>query len=360
MNESELTIYWKNGSVQRFVGCDDIDKHRGINPKDVVFDEYSEMDERIWSEVVQPVLRQNGGTASFLFTPKGINHSYRILELARGQAVGKVEGGSGVGGEWYWSVRGWRDTGVFSLDQIREAKATTTESIFRQEYECSFESNAGSFFRGIRESILGSGERWRGEQDGGEVVEGHSYQLGVDLAKYNDWTVLTPVDLNTMVVQRQVRFNQVDWNLQKARIEAEARRWNNAVVKIDRTGVGDPIVEDLIREGLNINFERDAIKFTQRSKMEMLVHLAIMLEQGRLRLPVDEGLVGELEAMQYEMQGSGRLKFVSGLHDDRVMSLALGVHGVDRALGLEGLEDGRRIRLYNRKEDKGLDRFSCF
>ena len=81
-NDSELAIYYKNGSIQRFAGCEDIDKHRGINPIDVVFDEYSEMSEEMWTTIIQPILRENKGTASFIFTPKGKNHSWKLVEMA--------------------------------------------------------------------------------------------------------------------------------------------------------------------------------------------------------------------------------------------------------------------------------------
>ncbi len=70
-NDSELAIYYKNGSIQRFVGCENPDAHRGVNPCDVVFDEYSEEAEEIWTAIFQPILRENKGTATFIFTPKG-------------------------------------------------------------------------------------------------------------------------------------------------------------------------------------------------------------------------------------------------------------------------------------------------
>ncbi len=78
-NDSELAIYYKNGVIQRFIGSEDPDKHRGTNPFDVVFDEYSEQPEEIWTAIFQPVLRENKGTATFVFTPKGKNHSWKLL-----------------------------------------------------------------------------------------------------------------------------------------------------------------------------------------------------------------------------------------------------------------------------------------
>jgi len=152
----------------------------------------------------------------------------------------------------------------------------------------------------------------------------------VDLAKYQDFSVITPFDLYTFKAKKQERFNQIDWNLQKAIIESNARKYNNAQLKIDRTGVGDPVVEDLERRGLNIG-DDGAIVFSTRSRRELLDNLALLLEQDKIKIPNDEGLISELEAFQYTLTDKGKIevKTRKGFHDDRVMSLALAVHGVD-------------------------------
>lgn len=305
-NESELAIYYKNGSIQRFVGCEDIDKHRGISPIDVVFDEYSEMDEAIWTAIIQPILRENGGTATFVFTPKGKNHSYRLLEYAKQNPE-----------YWYWDVKTVYDTNGLSAEEIEQARKETPEALFNQEYLCSFIDGAGQFFRRIRDNVYKETE----------LNDDAQFQLGVDLAKYNDWTVITPFNLNTFYVYPQDRFNQIDWQLQKARIEASARRYNNALIRIDSTGIGDPVVEDLRSKGLNFDDE-SSFKFTEQSRTNLLNNLAIQLEQDKIKLPNDEGLLSELEQVRMETSEKGKLKILTGTTDDRVMSLALAVWGI--------------------------------
>ena len=158
------------------------------------------------------------------------------------------------------------------------------------------------------------------------------FQIGVDLAKYNDWTVITPFNLNTFRIYPQDRFNQIDWNLQKARIQvAYGKYQGDKAVCIDATGVGDPIVEDLKKE-VNIPETpfNHAFKFTAQSRADLLKHLAILLEQDKIKIPNDEGLIGELEAFRYEMSENGNLKVrvPDNMTDDRVMSLALACWGV--------------------------------
>ena len=315
-NDSELAIYYKNGVIQRFIGAEDYDKHRGTNPFDVVFDEFSEQPEQIWTAIFQPVLMENGGTATFVFTPKGKNHSWKLLQMARENVL------------WFTSVKGVKDTSVFSTEELDEIKRNTPQSLYAQEYEVEFVDGAGQFFRRIRQNIY-DGSRPLPEQG--------DFQLGVDLAKYQDWTVITPFNLNYFIAYPQERFNQVDWVLQKARIEAAARRYmsvdtqQSALVWPDATGIGDPIVEDLKARGLRIGGDnQEGFKFTEQSRTNLLNNLAILLEQDKIKIPDDEGLISELEAFRYEMTDRGKIKVTvpEGMHDDRVMSLALSVWGV--------------------------------
>lgn len=309
-NDSELAIYYKNGSLQRFVGCEDPDRHAGINPIDVVFDEYSKYkNDKIWTKIVQPILRENSGTATFIFTPEGRNFSFDLLSRAR------------TNPEWFVSVKNVYQTHSHTNKELKEVQKDTPEILFKQEYLCDFLDNASGVFRRCRENV------W----DCSEINLKHQFQVGVDLAKYNDWTVITPFDLNTWKVMPQDRFNQIDWNLQKARIEARAMKYNNAKVIIDATGVGNPVAEDLDYSGLDV----EPFVFTERSKKDLLTNLALKIEQDLIKLPNDEGLLQELESMVYERSDNGKLKMVvpQGMTDDRIMSLALSVWEVkDKAI----------------------------
>jgi hypothetical protein len=315
-NDSELAVYYKNGVIQRFIGAEDYDKHRGTNPFDVVFDEFSEQPEEIWTAIFQPVLMENGGTATFVFTPKGKNHSWKLLQMAKDNPL------------WFWSVKPVQETDVFTQEDLEEIKRNTPQALYKQEYECEFVEGAGQFFRRIRQNVYDTSRPLPDQGD---------FQLGVDLAKYQDWTVITPFNLNFFIAYPQDRFNQVDWALQKARIEVAARKHSSidgnqsALVWPDATGIGDPIVEDLKSRGLRIGGENgEGFKFTEHSRTNLLNNLAILLEQDKIKIPNDEGLIGELESFRYELTDRGRIKVTvpSNMHDDRVMSLALSVWGI--------------------------------
>lgn len=318
-NGQSQTIYYKNGSIQRFVGCEDPDRHRGSNPIDVVFDEFAEMDETIWTAIFQPVLRENKGTATFIFTPRGKNHGWRLLQEAKDNIQ-----------NWFWSVKDIHDINIYEEEEIEDIKRSTPLALFQQEYEVAFLDGASQFFRNIRQSCYD--QRMPLPQEG-------LFQLGIDLAKFNDYTVITPFNINTFTAYPQDRFNQVDWTTQESRIEAAIRR-HEAKAYIDSTGIGDPVVERLIQKGLNV----EGFKFATKSREDLLRHLAILLENNKIKIPNDEGLIGELEGFKYEMTDKGKISIKSSGHDDRVMSLALSVYTLDEAVPEE---DGEEFKMYS-------------
>lgn len=348
-NNSDLTIKFPNGSILYVLGADNPDSLRGPNPRGVVLDEYGDMKPEVWSAIVQPIMTANPDAWTwFMGTPKGRNDFYTKYAFAA----------AGDNPNWHASLMKASTSGIIRLEDLAEAKKTTTAAFFGQEYECEFIESATNFFRGIRKWVYDP------LAEPMTPMKGWSYQLGVDLAKYQDWTVLTPFCLNTFKVGLQDRFNQIDWPLQKTKIEAGYYKWKEARMRIDSTGLGDPIVDDLIAMGVEI--ERDpkdlndeeAVKFTEKRRRQLLDNLAIQLEQGRIKIPNDEGLLTELESMQYTLSKTGKVKVAvpENLHDDRVMSLALAIWGAgDTPIPIPKSEDWAGDELITR-----LERYSVF
>ncbi len=308
-NATELKIELMNGSIIQLIGADEFGKSGvGTNPIGVVFSEFSITNSDAW-KYVAPILAANGGWAVFNFTPRGKNHAWALLEYAKQNG-------------WFSQVLTVEDTKVLTPPQIDEERKANPQDFFEQEWFCKFVEGAGQFFRRVRQNTY--------DQETVLPYEG-DFQLGVDLAKYQDYSVITPFNLNHFIAYPQERFNQIDWNLQKARVEASARRFGDALVWVDATGVGDPITEDLRARGVRIGGEEgEGFKFTETSRANLLNNLAILLEQDKIKIPNDEGLISELESFHYELTERGKIKVVvpDGLHDDRVMSLALAVWGV--------------------------------
>lgn len=317
-NNSELKIKYKNGSLFQLIGSDNIDSIVGSNPIGTVFSEFPLQDRKAW-DFIRPILAENGGWAIFNGTPRGKNHAWEMLVMARESDA------------WFSEVLTVDDTNAISKEALDSERMEMPQSLFEQEYHCRFIDGAGQFFRRIRQNTY----------EPKPLPEQGDFQLGVDLAKYQDWTVITPFNLNYFIVYPQERFNQVDWNLQKARIEAAARRHSaidtheSALIWPDATGIGDPIVEDLKARGLRIGGENnEGFKFSESTRTNLLNNLAILLEQDKIKIPNDEGLIAELEGFQYSLTERGKIKVQvpEGMHDDRVMSLALSVWGVSEPI----------------------------
>lgn len=137
--------------------------------------------------------------------------------------------------------------------------------------------------------------------------------FGVDLAKSSDWTVIIGLDQFGQVCHFE-RF-QKDW----LQTEQAIKMLPNVPIKIDSTGVGDPIVEKVQSEKSNVT----GFRFSQTSKQQIMEGLALGIQQRKVLFP--EGHIkDELENFEFEFTRTGvRYTAPEGLHDDCVCALAL-------------------------------------
>lgn len=125
-NNSELKIVFKNGSLIRIVGSDNIDALMGTNPIGCVFSEFSLQHPQAW-DFIRPILRENGGWARFNFTPRGKNHAHELFQMAQQNS------------EWHVSLLSIDDTSVLTPEDIdKERDSGMSEDLIQQEFYCSF------------------------------------------------------------------------------------------------------------------------------------------------------------------------------------------------------------------------------
>ena len=317
-NNSETYITFPNGSVVYILGADNPDSLRGPNPRGVILDEFDDMKPEIWSGIIQPIMMASPNSWTwFTGTPKGRRglfekHNYALTKIEEAKA-------NGTESEWYVQVLKASKSGIITEANLTEARNSTTEDFYKQEYEVEFLEGAGAFFKGIDACV------WDAKLP---VDPKKKYQIGMDWAKVNDYTVFTPFDLTTFNVGRQERFNQIDYNLQKARAETFYLRHNKARTIMDGTGVGAPIFDDLSQRIHKL----ESFVFTEQSRRDLLGNLQILLEQRKIKIPDDEILLNELRSFQYVLGANGKVKVQvpDGVHDDCVMSLALAVWDIPK------------------------------
>jgi len=302
-NISKLKIYCPNeGSIEFFTG-ERLDNLRGRKFHLVIIDEaafISDLEDG-WNNSIRPTLTDYEGRAVFLSTPRGKNFFYSLF-MKQGE------------NDWQSFKFSTYDNPHINPREIDEARIQLPEVVFNQEYLADPAENSANPFGNafIKRCIK-------------PISAQPIVCYGVDLAKSVDFTVIVGLD-NAGNVAYFDRF-QLDWHNTKETI----KRLPPAPIIVDSTGVGDPILEDLLREGVNI----EGLKFTSQSKQQLMEGLASAIQQGRIGFP--EGvIVDELDVFEYQFTANGvRYSAPSGFHDDCVMALALAWqnHNIKRGSG---------------------------
>lgn len=135
INETELTIELKNGSVISLKGADNYDSLRGIGLDYLVLDEFADIDSEAWYETLRPTLADKQGGALFIGTPKGLNWAHDLYTMS-----------DEYPDEWasfqFTTIEG----GNVKPEEIEAARRSLDERTFRQEFEATFETFSGRVF----------------------------------------------------------------------------------------------------------------------------------------------------------------------------------------------------------------------
>lgn len=134
-NDQEMFIEFKNGSTWQIAGSDNYNSLVGSSPCGIVFSEYALANPAAWA-YLRPILRENKGWAIFISTPRGRNHFYNMIELAKQEP------------DWFGEVVTCDDSKLLTQDELdadlRELQAehgdTYGKSIWMQENFCSFDA----------------------------------------------------------------------------------------------------------------------------------------------------------------------------------------------------------------------------
>mgnify|MGYP006908221688 CR=1 FL=1 len=125
-------------STVQVIGTEDIDKSAvGTSCHGAIFSEYSIQDPRGW-QYVSPIIRETGGWATFVYTPRGHNHGYTLYANTRDRD------------NWFVSYLSIKETGLFTDEELDDDRAAgIDESTIQQEWYVSFEANVkGAYFAG--------------------------------------------------------------------------------------------------------------------------------------------------------------------------------------------------------------------
>ena len=128
VNNTEMTVKFKNGSIYQIIGADQPDSLVGSNPIGCAFSEYSLMTP-VTYDLIRPILSANDGWAIFIFTPRGHNFAYDLLCEAERNDF------------WYAERLGIDTTGAVPLSLVEDDRRMgLSEPLIQQEYYVSFEA----------------------------------------------------------------------------------------------------------------------------------------------------------------------------------------------------------------------------
>ena len=136
VNNSDLTITLRNGSSISLRGADNENSLRGVGLDFLIMDEFADIKENAWYEILRPTLSDRNGSALFCGTPRGYgNWSYNLFAKANDDPD-----------NWESFQFTTLDGGRVSPQEIEQAKADLDERTFAQEYLGSFVNYAGQIY----------------------------------------------------------------------------------------------------------------------------------------------------------------------------------------------------------------------
>ena len=193
---------------------------------------------------------------------------------------------------------------------------TTPIDLFRQEYLAEFIDNAGAVFRNIKANLYTMAEDEAGKHKGHHII------AGIDWAKQQDYTAISIGCTNCHREIAHDRFNRIDYELQKQRITAMMKRLNVASILVELNSIGDPMMEQLQREGLPVS----GFTTTATSKPPLIENLALAFEREEWKWIDDPIWTGELQAYEQSVNKHTNRSTYSapaGMNDDTVIARAL-------------------------------------
>ncbi len=280
----------------------------------LVVDECSRIARNIYEQYLSPTTIDNPNSRIFyISTPFGRNWFYeywvRANETAKQEAFHFASKDNPYLPEGFWE----------------EQRKRLPKDVFQQEYAADFLQGGGTVFRGVRKIIDISLE------GGKERFLSHRYVMGLDVAKFGDFTVAVVIDRDTHEIVAFDRFQKLPYGLQKERIVKLAEAYRAKVI-IDSSQMGAAMADDLRSYGLIVK-DFKFVGTTSRdwkkrgSKERLIEKLSSFIEEENIKIPPERSLIDELEAFSYHLTERGNFRYEApyGINDDCVDALALAV-----------------------------------
>lgn len=328
-NQSRMTMTLGRGSVL-FRSLDDPDNVRSKTANGIVLDEAADIAATAWNEALRPMLMDTNGWLLAIGSPKGRNWFWQEWRRANdgdsadASAFQAPTLGVTITGDGITRTPHPLENPHISFAEIEHLYATMPDRVFRQEILAEFVEDGGGVFRGVRQCVT---------TDDTPPIDSQ-YVIGADWGRSQDYTVFTVIDITRNRVVAIDRSNLVDYAVQRGRLRALWERYGQCAIIAESNSMGQPIIEQLAREGLRLR----PFVTTNATKAAIIEGLSLAFERKQITIPDHPILVSELEAYESQTLPSGLTRYSApeGMHDDCVMSLAIGWSGVGRSSSAVG------------------------
>lgn len=319
VNRAERTIYFESGGSFGIYSADSEDSIRSNAFKLVVVDEAARIAEQVWTDAIQPTLSDYNGDAILISTPKGMNWFYNEYQKALEDGHDYAAFQAPTSDNPLPNIRA-----AFDKITQRYLSGLVLERTYRQEWLAEFIKD-GVFFTNVQVCAAVDVPDLPGEH------AGHSFVMGGDWGKQNDFTVLPVACRECHKVVDWRRLSKIDYHFQREHLIDLYKKWRPDWILVESNSIGEPNIEELWRAGLPVM----GFATTATSKPPLIESLALALVNGEFIVP--KAARDELIAFEVETRSSGAPKYSApeGLHDDWVIALAL----TWRALTMIGITD---------------------
>lgn len=292
----------------------------GASVDAMVIDEASAVPDDIWESSLSTRLLDRLGWVLAISTPRGVSGWWTNM-----LRVGLRGDDPDV---WAIKLPTWVNPRVSKVE-IRKIRERLPEHIFLQEYAGELVASAGAVFDHDAIETCSKVTKWD------DPIAGEIYVAGLDLAMCHDYTVLTVAhqgdDGRARIVYTKA-WRKLPWEEQIQQVRRIVAHYNDAQIRVDESGLGKPVVQSMKSSG-DFQGGVHGEVFTPSSKNAMVRNLAVLLERGRVALPVRElcpDMKDQLEKFAYldgsdapGVNGLRRTGAPRGEHDDYVASLLL-------------------------------------
>ena len=140
--DNDMFIEFKNGATWQLLGSDRYDATVGAGPAGIAYSEWALCNPAAWA-YHSPMIRETGGFAAFITTPRGNNHAKAMYDRSQ------------ISDRWFGQLLTVDDTEALTEAALQEALEEYQDvhgidlglALFEQEYYCSFSgAMIGAYF----------------------------------------------------------------------------------------------------------------------------------------------------------------------------------------------------------------------